>query len=105
MADVDSIAATDLVLFIQNDGQLYRQQYDPIIKNLNKKVVKKIYDREKSLKLWVALVDNGAKKYAKESGGTAWNIMFNVPTRKAAARELRDHFEEYYMVGGSLLHG
>ena len=94
--EVDTIAANDLVLFIQNDGQLYRQQYDPIIKNLNKKVVKKIYDREKSLKLWAALVDNGAKKYAKEQGGQSWFTLFSVPTRKLVAEKLRTAYENDY---------
>lgn len=93
-----SDAARELHLFITNDGQLYRQQFEPILKNLMTKVGRGTYDSTKSLKLWGYLCESGAKKYAKEFGGT-WNQMFTVADRKQCAEVLRDDFEEDARLG------
>lgn len=87
-----SEAARELKLFIDNDGQLYRQQFEPILKNLMTKVGRGTYDSAKSVKLWGYLCESGAKKYAKEFGGT-WNHIFTVADRKQCAEALRDDFE------------
>ena len=87
--------ARDLTLFIENDGDLYRQQMQPIRKNLATKMAKGVYDRTKAEKLWMYLVENGAKKYVKAMGGydnTPWNKFFTMEDRRAVARELNDDF-------------
>jgi hypothetical protein len=66
MPGVDTVAAEELYLFIENDGQLYRQQGEPILKNLVQKIDRGIYDSVKAAKLYGYLIENGAKKYAKE---------------------------------------
>lgn len=88
---VDHQAAHELFLFIENDGDLYRQQYQPILKNLATKQAKGVYDKEKAVKLWMYLVESGAKKYVREYGGV-WHEMFNVPTRRETATQLNEHF-------------
>ena len=65
----DEHAETELKLYIQNDRDLYRQQIVPIIKNVQRRMKKGTYDHAKAPKLWMYLVDNGAKKYVKEFGG------------------------------------
>lgn len=60
--------ARELQLYIENDGQLYRQQTTSIMKNLQKKFEKGQYDSNLARKLWRYLVDNGAKKYVQEHG-------------------------------------
>jgi hypothetical protein len=90
--EVDQHAAHDLHLTIANDGQLYTQQYMPIVENLRKKLAKGTYDRTKAVKLVMYLVDNGAKKYTRQFGTT-----FNVPTRMAAAAMLLADMEENYL--------
>ena len=60
--------ARELQLYIENDGQLYRQQTTSIMKNLQKKFEKGAYDSALARKLWRYLVDNGAKKYVQEYG-------------------------------------
>lgn len=89
---VDHPAATELYLFIENDGDLYRQQYQPILKNLVTKQAKGVYDKDKAIKLWLYLVESGAKKYVREYGSGAWHEMFNVPTRREVAVKLNEHF-------------
>ncbi len=89
----DQIAATELVLYITNDGNLYRQMVQPIIKNLKKKKAKDQYDETKALKAWMNLADAGAKKYVKEFGGM-YNTTFTKATRVLAAKELQDNYAE-----------
>jgi hypothetical protein len=91
-AQADKNAAEELKLFIDNDGSLYRQQTTSIFKNLITKVGRGTYDSSKAVTLFMYLVEAGAKKYAKEFGGT-WNLMFSVPTRKLVAAAMRDDFE------------
>jgi len=66
---IDATAARELKLYIENDRDLYRQQIVPIIKNVQRKMKSGKYDHAQAPKLWLYLVDNGAKKYVKEFGG------------------------------------
>jgi hypothetical protein len=91
--EVDEIAATELRLYIDNDGDLYRQQLTPIIKNLMRKINSGKYDHKKAPKLWMYLVDNGARKYVKEFGGNVRD-MFPKKTREAVAQSMADDYKE-----------
>lgn len=93
-----SIESTELKIYIDNDYQLYSGQRKSIVDNLLKKKNAGKYDSAKSVKLWEYLVESGAKKYAKEFGGT-WHSMFSVADRKQVARELRDDFEDAHRLG------
>lgn len=89
-ADMDM--AYQLEGFIESDGQLYTQMIVPVIKNLERKVKKGIYDYDKSLIMWEHVADEGAKRYVKELGGPA----YNVATRKEVAKKLSEYYEENY---------
>ena len=92
--EVDHHAAKELELFIDNDANLYRQQYQPILKNLAAKRARGIYDHAKAVKLFMYLMESGAKKYAREfASPSEWNTIFNVPTRMATAEEFTKSFE------------
>lgn len=86
----------ELVLTITNDYELYRQQVQPILANLRKKIKKGTYQPELALKLWMYLADSGAKKYAKVHGspGFPWHKMFPTSVRRQVAKELQDSYEE-----------
>lgn len=86
----------ELQLFCENDGDLYRQQVQPIQKNLQRKLAKGTYDHEKSKKLWMYLADNCAKKYGKEFGseGQPWHKMFSTSDRRAVAAAFADDFKQ-----------
>ncbi len=98
---VDTDAARELELYTENDADLYRQQYQPILKNLATKRARGIYKHDLAVKLFMYLMESGAKKYAKEFGGPGanWHEMFNVPTRRAAAERFAKHFEVEYDLG------
>ena len=66
---LDAHAARELKLYIEDDKDLYRQQIVPIIKNVQRKMKSGKYEHTQAPKLWLYLVDNGAKKYVKEFGG------------------------------------
>lgn len=92
---VDDDAVHELILYIENDRGLYRQQHIPIKKNLITKIAKDMYDPQKAIKLMMYLVDAGAKKYAKEFGNPAeWNLTFPKQVRLAVAKNLLEQFEE-----------
>jgi hypothetical protein len=87
----------ELSLYIENNGDLYRRQTIPIIKNLQRKIAKGVYNPAKALILWKHLADSGARLYAKEFGGPGdkWSQMFSVADRKEVAKELADRYEEH----------
>lgn len=95
------IESTELKLFIDNDGDLYRQQTTSIMKNLATKLAKGIYDRDKAEKLWMYLAESGAKKYTRDNDapGAKWHDVFSMADRKAVAKELNDDFLEEWKNG------
>lgn len=97
----DEAAARELILFIENDGDLYRQQGLPIIKNLVAKVDRGIYDRQKAVKLYMYLMESGSRSYAKQfsTGEADWKNIFNKATRELAAKNFVAHFESEYKAG------
>jgi hypothetical protein len=96
IAERMSDEARELQLYIDNDGQLYRSQTTPIHKNLMTKRAQGRYDTHKAVKLFMYLVDAGAKKYAKEHGspGVKWNDMFPKADRLQTAKAMVSDFED-----------
>jgi hypothetical protein len=94
--EVDSIAADELALCTVNDGDLYRQMTTPVITNLKKKIKNGTYNKELALKAWLNLVTVEARKYVKEFGsrGDTIDKMFNLNTRKEAAKQVAEHYED-----------
>jgi hypothetical protein len=93
-----SAESTELRLFIDNDADLHRQIATSIYKNLATKKARGEYRHDLAVKAFGYLVEAGAKKYAKEFGGT-WHQMFDVATRRAVAEELTDSFEAEAKLG------
>lgn len=91
---MDHAAADELKLYIDNDGELYRRQTTPILKNLATKMARGEYDHDKAAKLFGYLVESGAKKYARDEGGGSlpWHKMFPPDVRRKVAAELADYF-------------
>ena len=84
----DKIAATELILFADNERTLYNQKQS-IIKNLMRKKAKGQYDPALAAKLWTYWTTNAAKEYSKQFGDPKrWNIEFPTGTRNVAAYEI-----------------
>jgi|TARA_B100001093_G_scaffold185925_1_gene178670 hypothetical protein len=93
---VDSDAINELDSFIMNDEDLYRRRFMPIITNIMRKMNKGIYDHEKSIKLWMYLVDDAAKEYVKQFGSQDQDVkdMFPKDTRIEVAKVIADREKE-----------
>ena len=83
----------ELKMFIDNDSQLYNQRYMPIIKNLSKKMKKGKFDKKLAIKGFMYLVNDGAKKYIRDYGGSG---VFTKRDKLRVAAEFADEFEEIY---------
>lgn len=81
--EIDSNATNELDTYIMNNEQLYRRRFMPIIANIKRKLKRGIYDHDKAQKLWMYLIDDGAKEYVKEFGSTQDDVatMFPKETR------------------------
>lgn len=92
--EVMSPEARELVLYAENDEQLYRQE-QAIVENLDRKMQRGTYDRAKAPKLWRYLYDAAAKKYGKEFGGR-WNTDFPTKARNEASAYSAEGYERDY---------
>ena len=90
----ESDESRELKLYIDNDGQLYRQRFMPILKNLSKKKKKGNYDSKLAIKAFMYLVNDGAKKYVKDYGGST--SMFSKQDKIEVAKEFVEEFEDAY---------
>ena len=89
----DPAASHELYLSAVNDANLYRQQIEPIIKNLRKKIAKGTYNATLALKLWRYAADTAAKKYTHGGHGAGKGYgVFSVPIREETARELAEYY-------------
>ena len=95
-ADLDM--AYQLEGYIESDHAMYDQFIVPVIKNLERKMKRGIFDYDKSLILWQHVADEGAKRYVKELGGPS----YNVATRKEVAKNLAEYYKENYDVNGDI---
>jgi hypothetical protein len=101
---VDTIAATELELYLQNDGVIYRQRYLPVAQNLERHYRAENYDQGRAVVGMRHAVDAGAKGYACEhADGSAWFDLFDVPTRDAVALSLVLQLEAEWALGNSYL--
>jgi hypothetical protein len=96
---INEHAATDLRLYIDNDGDLYQTTTTDILRNLATKVARGEYRHDLAVKLFGSLVKAGAKKYVRAYGGGSWHQLFSVPTRRAVAEGLTRYFETENALG------
>lgn len=82
--------ARELQVFIDNEYSLEGQR-SSIFKNLDRMVGKFIFNHEKSIKLFLYLVDNGARQYVKRYGGLVRHL-FPKAVRLELAALYADHF-------------
>lgn len=86
--------ARELEVYIPNERRL-QNQYNSINKNLITKKAQGKYQHALAVKLFMYLVDNGAKMYQKEFGGPVgeWNKTFPKSARLEVAEALTKYFE------------
>jgi hypothetical protein len=93
--DVSNDDVEELVLYITNDGDLYRGIITANIENLKKKIKRGVYDAKLALKAWTNVADAGVKKYDKQYGSGKGSLtMLNKATRLEIAKELMDYYDD-----------
>ena len=85
----------ELKLYIDNDANLYRQRYMPILKNLSRKKKQGKFRKSLASKAFMYLIDDGAKRYTKEYGGNARD-MFPKRQRQMLSKDYVDEFEDTF---------
>lgn len=98
----DDVAMRALELYLENDAELYRQKFMPIINNLKKKLKSGAYNHELAPKLFLYYVEEGAKKYAKENAShpSEWKNIFKKADRIILSQKLADYYHDD-IVGGN----
>ena len=84
--------ARELQVFIDNEYSLEGQR-SSIFQNLDRKRAKGKFDYIKSIRLWQYLVDNGARQYVKQYGGSVRQLF-----PKAAREEVAMIYAWAYVV-------
>jgi len=83
----------ELKLYIDNDGDIYKNNSVPVYTNLEKKKNKGTYEEDKAEVSFKRIADVGATKYGKEFGNDDGKQIFSVDDRKEVAKRLRKDFE------------
>lgn len=93
--------AIELQQFVENDGQIYRQMTQPILKNLTTKKARGVYKADLAHKAFMNLAEAGAKQYVKQVGGChgTWHTMFPIDVRRIVAKNWVESFETEYGYG------
>lgn len=93
--------AVELHLHGDNTSHLYHSSQVPVMKNLEKKFKKGIYDHEKAKILWGYHADRVAQDYHKEYGSKdqPWHKMFSTKHRKEAAAKWADEHRDEMSMG------
>lgn len=81
--------SNELFLYATNDGNLYRGMISAVLDNLEKKIAKGIYDREKAVDAWFNVATEASNRYYKNFG-----YRFTVTERFTAAVEMAEYYEE-----------
>lgn len=89
--EIDEHAATELVLYIDNDPKLHKQ-WEAIVVNLWKHMDAGRFNRSRAADGFMHVVDAGARAYTKEFGHPQ-DVIFNKPTRRDVAETYAESFE------------
>ena len=89
----DGVMIRELGLYIANNGDMYRQRIQPIIKNMRRKLAKGIYDEKLAAKGFMHAVTDGIKRYNKEYGAGSMKLS-KSEKEEVALILLRDYQDE-----------
>lgn len=79
----------ELFLYAINNHSLYRRMIENVLNNLEKKIKKGIYDKEKAVDLWYYVATEASNKYNEDFG-----YRFKVADRFTVAVDLAEYYEE-----------
>jgi hypothetical protein len=85
-------AVNELDLYINNNEDLYRKRFMPLVHNLNRDVKNNRYNHDDAVKQWNLMVNDAAREYVKEFGKPGEDVkdMFSQDSRAKVAQVLAD---------------
>ena len=93
LGEGDGVMIRELGLYITNNGDMYRQRIQPIIKNMRRKMAKGVYDEKLAAKGFMHAVTDGIKRYNKEFGAGSMKLS-KSEKEEVASILLRDYQDE-----------
>ena len=97
MTDMEKeVLINDVTLYIENNGDLYREMIIPICESLGRKKYNGTFDSEKALKAWYNVAVWGLKKYHKYiyDGPGHWYDILTTSERRQVADELQAFYAD-----------
>jgi hypothetical protein len=91
---IDKIAVNEVILFAENDSFCYQHLIQDYLANLQKKVLKGIYDHKLAIKLLEYFYSNYVRPQIKKPSLYGWDPKLNPDERKMFA----EHFVKYLEV-------
>jgi hypothetical protein len=94
-------AVNELDLYINNNEDLYRKKFMPLVHNLNRDVKNNRYNHDNAVKQWNLIVNDAAREYVKEFGKPGEDVkdMFSQDSRAKVAQVLADREFENMKAG------
>ncbi len=94
-------AVNELDLYINNNEDLYRKKFMPLVHNLNRDIKANRYNHENAVKQWNLLINDAAREYVKEFGKPGEDVkdMFTQDSRAKVAQVLADREFENMKAG------
>ena len=94
-------AVNELDLYINNNEDLYRKKFMPLVHNLNRDLKANRYNHENAVKQWNLLINDAAREYVKEFGKPGEDVkdMFAQDIRAKVAQVLADREFENMKAG------
>ena len=94
-------AVNELDLYINNNEDLYRKKFMPLVHNLNRDVKNNRYNHDNAVKQWNLIVNDAAREYVKEFGKPGEDVkdMFTQDSRAKVAQVLADREFENMKAG------
>ena len=94
-------AVNELDLYINNNEDLYRKKFMPLVHNLNRDLKANRYNHENAVKHWNLLINDAARDYVNEFGNPGEDVkdMFTQDSRAKVAQVLADREFENMKAG------
>ena len=94
-------AVNELDLYINNNEDLYRKRFMPLVHTLNRDVKNNRYNNDNAVKQWNLLVNDAAREYVKEFGKPGEDVkdMFSKDSRAKVAQVLANREFENMKAG------
>jgi len=85
-------AANELYLFAMNDFNTYENAYKPTTKNMDRKIARGTFDKEKAVIAFEHVATFAAKRYSSAFCAVPYYIAFSKATREETAKMILSDF-------------